>query len=385
MRAASSGVRPSSSASGSSAQPSGTSTRYFIRQGYATTGAATSEAIPCRAHATARARLPPRTRPRRRHPPRGRGRRRDGTVAAAHADHRPRRRDRDGRPHRHADALRDGATRGGALDQVGHAVAHPRARPHRPREPGRRGAWPARDRLLSRREAHVPRLHRQRRRTRRSISSRCSVATRTRRHDARSSPSNSRSRTTTAGRSRSGPTSTCTSASATAARRATAGPATRRAATASHSTRCSARSCASTRTRSPAVRRTPCRPTTRSSASDAPPGDLGVRVAQPVALLVRPHDRRSLDRRRRSERMGGGRPRHRDERARRREGRQLRVEPARGQPLVPRRRTRRRGRARCTRSPTTPARARSWVGSCTAARRSRRSTAATCSATTATP
>ena len=36
MRAASSGVRPSSSASGSSAQPSGTSTRYFITRGYAT-------------------------------------------------------------------------------------------------------------------------------------------------------------------------------------------------------------------------------------------------------------------------------------------------------------------------------------------------------------
>ncbi len=36
MRAASSGVRPSSSASGSSAQPSGTSTRYFITPGYVT-------------------------------------------------------------------------------------------------------------------------------------------------------------------------------------------------------------------------------------------------------------------------------------------------------------------------------------------------------------
>ena len=39
------------------------------------------------------------------------------------------------------------------------------------------------------------------------------------------------------------------------------------------------------------------------------PRDLGSRPAQPVALLVRPRDRRSLDRRRRPERVGGGRPR----------------------------------------------------------------------------
>ncbi len=37
--------------------------------------------------------------------------------------------------------------------------------------------------------------------------------------------------------------------------------------------------------------------------------DLGARPAQPVALLVRPRERRPLDRRRRPERVGGGRPR----------------------------------------------------------------------------
>ena len=37
-------------------------------------------------------------------------------------------------------------------------------------------------------------------------------------------------------------------------------------------------------------------------------GDLGARPAQSVAVLVRPRDRRPLDRRRRPERLGGGRP-----------------------------------------------------------------------------
>ena len=54
------------------------------------------------------------------------------------------------------------------------------------------------------------------------------------------------------------------------------------------------------------------------------PRDLGSRPAQPVALLLRP-ERRSLDGRRRSERVGGGRPRQ--ARARRD---QLRLEPLRG-------------------------------------------------------
>ena len=46
--------------------------------------------------------------------------------------------------------------------------------------------------------------------------------------------------------------------------------------------------------------------------------DLGVRAAQPVALLVRPRDRRPVDRRRRPGLLGRGRPRARDERAERR-------------------------------------------------------------------
>ena len=65
----------------------------------------------------------------------------------------------------------------------------------------------------------------------------------------------------------------------------------------------SPRSCASTRLR-PATPRTACPPTTRSSE---PQGrlrrDLDVRPAQSVAVLVRPRDRRHVDRRRRAERV----------------------------------------------------------------------------------
>ena len=42
--------------------------------------------------------------------------------------------------------------------------------------------------------------------------------------------------------------------------------------------------------------RTRCRPTTRSSAAPARARDLGVRPAQPVAVLLRPRQRRPLDR-----------------------------------------------------------------------------------------
>ena len=67
-------------------------------------------------------------------------------------------------------------------------------------------------------------------------------------------------------------------------------------------------------------------------------GDLGARPAQPVALLVRPRQRRPLDRRRRPERVGRGRPRQ----ARRRRH-QLRLEPLRGPArLRPRHAARRR-------------------------------------------
>ena len=99
------------------------------------------------------------------------------------------------------------------------------------------------------------------------------------------------------------------------------------------SARCSARSCASIHAVGRRAR-TPSRPTTRSSARRTPARDLGVRAAQPVALLVRPRHRRPLDRRRRSERVGGDRlgfP------PGRRRARQLRVEPPRGHARVPRR------------------------------------------------
>ena len=104
----------------------------------------------------------------------------------------------------------------------------------------------------------------------------------------------SRTRTTTAGSSPSGPTATSTSAWATAAARGR--PARQRP---ERSTRCSARSCASTSTAHgrPAVPDPGRQPVRRPRR--ATPGDLGVRPAQPVALLLRPRDRRPLDRRRR--------------------------------------------------------------------------------------
>ena len=46
-----------------------------------------------------------------------------------------------------------------------------------------------------------------------------------------------------------------------------------------------------------------------------PPGDLGVRAPQPVAVLVRHRHRRPVDRRRRAERVGRDRHRARDRRA----------------------------------------------------------------------
>src|SRR5262249_24868015 len=55
-------------------------------------------------------------------------------------------------------------------------------------------------------------------------------------------------------------------------------------------------------------------------------GDLGIRAAEPVALLVGPRDGRHVDRRRGSEPMGGDRLRPR----RPGRGRELRVEPGRG-------------------------------------------------------
>ena len=108
--------------------------------------------------------------------------------------------------------------------------------------------------------------------------------------------------------------------------------------------------------------------------------DVDVGTAQSVALLVRPRDRRHVDRRRRPEQVRGDRLR-----ARGRQGHQLGLERARRLPRVSRRRAaerRARSAARDARTPT--ATARSSAATCTAARRSPRSTASTCSATTAT-
>ena len=73
---------------------------------------------------------------------------------------------------------------------------------------------------------------------------------------------------------------------------------------------CSARSCASTRA-ARAAGRTASRAATRSRAQRRARRDLQLRPAQPVALLVRPPQRRPLDRRRRAERGRGDRLRAR--------------------------------------------------------------------------
>ena len=69
-----------------------------------------------------------------------------------------------------------------------------------------------------------------------------------------------------------------------------------------------------------------CCASTRRAPADV--ADRRLRPAQPVALLVRPQDRRPLDRRRRPGQLGGGRLPHRGERRRARE---LRLEPLRGE------------------------------------------------------
>ena len=56
--------------------------------------------------------------------------------------------------------------------------------------------------------------------------------------------------------------------------------------------------------------------------------DRRLRAAQPVAVLVRPHERQPLDRRRRPGQLGRGRL---PERGARRQARELRLEPVRGQ------------------------------------------------------
>ena len=129
-------------------------------------------------------------------------------------------------------------------------------------------------------------------------------ARRRRQRAARAALRRQSSPTTTAGSSRSAPTGCCTSAPATAAAPTTS---TARAATPRTSAGCSASSCASTRAAPAAApyRRAVEQPVRRPLRRAA--GDLQLRPAQPVALLVRPHDRRPDDRRRRPGRDRGDR------------------------------------------------------------------------------
>ena len=120
--------------------------------------------------------------------------------------------------------------------------------------------------------------------------------------------STTRSPTTTAASSCSAPTASSTSALATAAAQDDPD------ATARTSRRCSARSSASTRARRRRRLHDPARQPVRRPAG-RPAGDLRLRAAQPVAVLVRPRDRRAVDRRRRPERVRGGRLRARAARA----------------------------------------------------------------------
>ena len=122
----------------------------------------------------------------------------------------------------------------------------------------------------------------------------------------------------------SGPTGCSTSATATAGAAATG---TARTATGRTPASCSASCCASTsrRAATASLRHPQGQPVRRPVGLAS--RDLGARPAQPVAVLVRPRQRRSLDRRRRSERVGRGRP----SQARPRRH-QLRLEPLRGPP-----------------------------------------------------
>ena len=135
----------------------------------------------------------------------------------------------------------------------------------------------------------------------------------------------------------SAPTTCSTSGSATAAPAAT-----RRTTRAGPRRRSSARSCASIRRRRRRAVHDPGRQPVRRPGRRAS-RDLDVRAAQPVALLVRPRDRRRLDRRRRPERVGGDRLHD----ARRRARQQLGLGRARRRTRVRRRRA---GRTRATRS-----------------------------------
>ncbi len=151
-------------------------------------------------------------------------------------------------------------------------------------------------------------------------------------------PSTSRSPTTTAATSSSGPTATCTSGWVTAGRAATRWQRSehRRAAGQDPAHRPHAAR------RGQAVR-DPAREPLRRRAGRRP-RDLGVRAAQPLAVHVRPSQRRPVDRRRGPEPVGGDRPAARS--IGRRGRRQPRLGPDGGHPqLRGRHQPRRRGPA----------------------------------------
>ena len=149
-------------------------------------------------------------------------------------------------------------------------------------------------------------------------------------------------------------------------------------------TRCWARCCASTSNARPATHRyaIPARQPLRRPGR--PRRDLAARPAQPVALLVRPRDRRPLDRRRRPGPLRGDRPRPPDTAGPRPQLRLARDGgPALLQP-VDAAATRPARRCRCSSTRTLERRLRGHRRlRLPRHRRSRRSSAGTCSATTA--
>ena len=152
------------------------------------------------------------------------------------------------------------------------------------RRPRPTASGPARPRVLARRRPPLRQLHRQRTATPRSTSTTDAGAAEVdpapRRERARGRPA--LRPTTTAATSSSAPTGCSTSASATAA-----APATPSAAGPGHRARCWARSCASTpRPRAATAYAHPRRQPLRRRRR--PARDLGLRRAQPVALLLRP-------------------------------------------------------------------------------------------------
>ena len=230
---------------------------------------------------------------------------------------------RDGRAHRRPDALRHGAIGAWcAPSAIGKLVGVARSSTSGATRARRRRAGPARARVLARRDARststTPTQTGDTQIDEFTMHGRV-ADTSTRRN--RAAWSTNRSRTTTAGSSRSDRTATSTSRLGDGGAEGDDGPGHARGGNGQslrHAAR--ARSCGSIRAASAdAAVHGPARTTRSSGHAGRPPGDLGVRTAQPVALLVRPRHRRPLDRRRRAGRVGGDRPRcATDQRPRRR-------------------------------------------------------------------